>query len=409
MAPRRRMLRIGARVPVSPAWGVIAGAVIRAGLTAVIGAVLTAALGMLLWAITPQSGPNPITFARAGVTAFAAGHFLPVAITADGRTAEITMAPLLITGLMVVVIASLAGRASASASGRVAEAVAAGLTGLVYGLATNLISWTFASPHTVSADRWWAPMLLGGVAALFGLVLRGHAWRDYLAAPDWVLAGLRAGALAGLTLLAGGFLALSISLIISFGTLMRLFAMASPTPVDGAGLLIICMLIVPNAAIAGMSFSLGAGFQIGAGTYSPLGTTAADLPGLPILAGVPASGGMSISLALVAVPVLAAVLACYVIARQVSQRIERVLAAICAGVVAGTATALACLLALGGVNQSSWAQLGLPVLLAGGIAALAVTAIAGVVVVVLPVAETGAQRSQESSEDDDTVQIDRVP
>ncbi|MEI5137272.1 DUF6350 family protein [Streptomyces libani] len=81
---------------------------------------------------------------------------------------------------------------------------------------------------------------------------------------------------------------------------------------------LLCLALLPNAAVWGAAYGLGPGFTVGAGsTVAPLGTSAHPvLPQLPLLSGLPDAGpGNPLTWAVAVVPVAAGVL----LARQVAR------------------------------------------------------------------------------------------
>lgn len=353
--------------------------VVRALAAAGAGLVLAAGVGLVIWAVTPESG-SAWTVVRGAIAGWGAANFLPPSI---GGIA-ITLPPLLLTFVTAGLVASAANRGRRDDVGPASELLGGVVVGLVHGAVVTGVVAALAPSGASDAGRGWAPVLLGVVSALLGVVLRGAAWGDVATAvPPWMRSGLRAGLGGMLLMLAGGAAAVAVGLIGGLGTAIDLGSMTAPTLGGGFGMMLLGLVFLPNALIAGTAYTVGVGFQIGSGTYSPLGTVGADLPAVPLLAAVPDSGGPSWPGLVTAVfPLLAAVLIGRRMIRSVDTRRERMAGAVVAAVVTGIGLSVLALIAGGGVRGSDWATLLVPALgvLAVTTAVLAVVgaAVAGV-------------------------------
>ncbi|MFJ3954399.1 DUF6350 family protein [Streptomyces libani] len=126
-----------------------------------------------------------------------------------------------------------------------------------------------------------------------------------------------AGAALGALLAAGGLLTL-LSLGLHAGRVHHDLLQLAPDWAGRATVLLLCLALLPNAAVWGAAYGLGPGFTVGAGsTVAPLGTSAHPaLPQLPLLSGLPDTGqGSPLTWAVAVVPVAAGVL----LARQVAR------------------------------------------------------------------------------------------
>jgi hypothetical protein len=383
--------------------------VVRA-LAAVVAALLLACgVGLLVWAITPASG-SAGELVRAAVTGLGAANFLPPTIGGI----VVTLVPLTVTAICLVLVASAANRGRTPGIGPGLELVGAVVVGLIYGAVLTAVIAALAPPGAASdVSRGWAPVLLGVVAALLGIALRSKGWRAWWRAnvPKMVRVGIRAGGAALLLLTCGGAVAAAAGLATSFGTAIDLSSIAAPSVGDSFGLVLLSIAFLPNAVIAGTGYASGIGFQIGAGTYSPLGSNAVDLPALPLLAAVPDSGGISASgLALTIFPLVAAGVIGVVVVRALGVRRDRMIAAVVASAEAAIAMMVLARIAAGGVVGSPWAHLGVPVLgmgavVFGGLGAisLAIAAVAGWGTVPwVARAERRRQKTENASPDDDS-------
>lgn len=99
--------------------------------------------------------------------------------------------------------------------------------------------------------------------------------------------GLRAGALGLLALLTAGSFALLVGMALSVPTANSLFANNAPGAGSAAGMLLLSLGYVPNAAVLALGFVTGPGFSIGSVSVSPYAFTGGPVPGVPLLAAMP--------------------------------------------------------------------------------------------------------------------------
>ncbi|MFF4602035.1 DUF6350 family protein [Streptomyces sp. NPDC001339] len=133
-----------------------------------------------------------------------------------------------------------------------------------------------------------------------------------------LVAAQRAAGTALLTLLTCGALLTVLALVLHGGRVHQDLLQLAPDWPSRATILLLCLLLLPNAAVWGASYGLGPGFTLGAGsTIGPLGaSTYPAMPHLPLLGGVPDPGpGTPFTWAVAAVPVLAGLL----LARQLGR------------------------------------------------------------------------------------------
>ena len=367
-----------------PALGlVLLAAVVRAALIAVSGLVLVVGVALLLWAVTPATGSEPTSLIRGGVGAFASAHLMPVTI----GTATLTLPPLLLTLLFGGFLAAGVARGRVVADGLAAEAACAVLGAAAYTAVVLGAVYLGAPAGAVDMQDGWRAGLFALVAAAIGTAVRGTAWRDAWigGTPYWLQVGVRTGVAGLMMLVAGGAVALVVALVQSFTTAAAVGEVAAPTAGDAFGMAILGLVYLPTAVLAATGYATGPGFQIGAGTYSPLGSHGVELPAVPLLAAVPPTGAAHLlTLVVFLVPLVAAVVVGVAVVRRLSARSERLLAAGTGGVVAaGVLTALLAV-AGGGITGSSWAHLGVPlgwyavaVALEVGVPAMAWAAVAG--------------------------------
>lgn len=363
------------------------------------GLILACGVGVLIWAVTPGS-PDAGALVRGAIAAFGAANFLPPSI--DGI--RVTATPLLLSAVCFGAVASAGnlrfGR-RAPLPGMPAQLLVAVLTGVAYGAFTSAAVAALAPPGA-AAERVERPIAFGVVAAVAGLTLRGKEFRRAFRswARLWLRGGLRAGAAACALIAAGGAITLTAGLVRSFGTATDL-ASTAPGFGDGVGMLLLGLGYLPNALVAGIGYSSGVGFLVGGGSYSPLGSAGAELPGLPLLAAVPTNAGVSwLGLLSTLFPLAAGLLAGWLLTRTTRSMTGRLLGAAVAAVVVAAVCALLAAVAGGGIEGSSWARLTVPWwsgLLLGGVVGVLAAAVGGVGVLTGRVGAAGGSGSSAAA------------
>jgi hypothetical protein len=359
---------------------VVAAAAVRGAVVAIAGVLLTAGLALMVWAVTPASGPDAAVALRGGVTAFALANLMPVSI--GGVT--LSLPPLLLTAVPVALLFVTARRGRFLPVGRYQEAVAVLTTAGVYGLVVAATTRGYSSPDAVPAGWVWTAFVLALAATGAGMLHGNSAWSRWATAalPGWARAGIRGGLVGSAALVGAGALVLSCGLILRFGVAVDIAAATAPSWLDGLGVALLGLAYLPNAVVAAVGFLSGVGFEIGAGTYSPLATSTVDLPGVPLLAAAPQHDGRTaLGLACLAVPLLVG----YLVARPGVRRLVtgagRAAAAALGAVLTGAAVSAAAMVAQGGVGDGRWSTMGVPAVLVGPLIAAEVGAVAVIVAV----------------------------
>ncbi len=384
----------GTRLPT-----VVAIASLKALFAAAAGLVLTCGLGLLIWAITPSSGSGPIPLVRAGVTAFAAANGMTVSI---GRSV-LTLPPLMITVVAVALLTGVSGRGRVVAADRTQELVSTAAAAAVYAAAVLAAGVGLGSPGTVATSGWWRPCLLALVVVGVTALVRGGGWRRYLLdlLPGWVPVSVRLGAAATMAVIGGGAVTLLIGLIRSFGDATAVQTLAAPGAAGGFGMALLGVVYLPNAVVAGAGYATGVGFTVGAGHYSPFGSSPTELPAFSLLAAVPSSHAASRpAYLLLLVPVLAAVLIGRGAVRRLDLRSDRLLAAGGAAVVAAVLLASIAAVSSGGVTGGQWASSGVPPTLFGVVVAFSLGAIGAAVAGVARVPSAAVIGQRDDAEPD---------
>ncbi|MEU6224014.1 DUF6350 family protein [Streptomyces sp. NPDC047042] len=136
--------------------------------------------------------------------------------------------------------------------------------------------------------------------------------------------GLAAGRAAGAGIavfVGGGALLLAVSLVGHGGAARASFLQLTEAWSGRIAVLLLCLALMPNAALWGAAYALGPGFALGAGHVT--GPSAADpaplLPPFPLLSAVPDAGpGTPLTWAVAAVPVAAGLTTAWFTARAAS-------------------------------------------------------------------------------------------
>jgi hypothetical protein len=163
-------------------------------------------------------------------------------------------------------------------------------------------------------------------------------------------------------LVAGGAVVAGLSLAVHAGRATALAGATDPGVVGGVALLLMGLLLVPNAAVWGLSFTAGPGFAVGVGTtVGPFGTSLGAVPAFPLLAALP-GGDTPLWLGVLGlgVPIAAGVLAGILVARRlrISSATTAALEASLLGPTVGLAVAALCALSGGPLGGGRLAAVG---------------------------------------------------
>jgi len=382
---------------VEPRAGSLALAVSAAAKAAVVagsGLMLSCGLGLVVWAVTPSSGAGPGALLRAGAAAFSAANGMAVTI---GRS-TLTLTPLMLTIIAAALLATVSGRGRVVPHGRRQESVAVGAAAAAYGLVVTVVGVMFGGSGVVRTDQWWRPVALALVIVGCSTLVRGDGWRSFLTArlPIWVPTAVRLAAVAVSTMLGGGAVAVAIGLVRSVGTSAAVQNLAAPGAAGGLGMTILGLAFLPNAVMAGVGYNAGVGFTIGAGTYSPFGSSPVGLPPMTLLAAAPTGHDVARpTLLLFLFPVLAAALIGIGAVARLERRRDRLRAVVAAAAVAAIALATMSVAAAGGVAGGEWSSTGVPpvllaVVLTGVLGAVAAAVVAPAADAVPAAPETAA-------------------
>ncbi|GAA4710225.1 hypothetical protein GCM10023215_59990 [Pseudonocardia yuanmonensis] len=241
----------------------------------------------------------------AAIPLWLAAHLIPLAL--EGQ--PLSVLPLLPTLAVVVVVAWGARWAARRLGCRIRQdagavvASAAGAHAAVAVLGSALLPTSAA----VGAAPWAAMLgagLIAGVGAMIG-VWRACGlpvdWRERL--QGWPATGLAAAAVGGVALLLAGSLAVLVGLVVGAPRVHGLYEVLAPTGGAALGMTLLAVAYLPNAAIAGASWLLGPGVDVGLGAWTPFGGAPGPLPPFPLLGALPTVPAPAWAVVVVIVPV----------------------------------------------------------------------------------------------------------
>ncbi|MFF4890035.1 cell division protein PerM [Micromonospora chersina] len=258
---------------------------------------------------------------RAGLVGWLLGHGVPLETTAG----PLGLAPLALTALAVWrltragVHVSRAIGARGGRSPRQALTVAVGV-GIGYALLGALAATVVGAggPRVSPVRAGLTFAVLGGLAALVGAMRTTGVW-VLLArrSPAALRDGVRTGLVAGLLLLGAGAGAAGLAVATGGGDAADMIG-AYRTGVAGqAGITLVSLAYAPNATVWSASYLLGPGFAVGTDTAVRTSEVSVGaLPAVPLLAGLPRGPVDGLGAGLLAVPVLAAMAAGWLLARR---------------------------------------------------------------------------------------------
>jgi len=209
--------------------------------------------------------------------------------------------------LLVRAGAAVARRHGSKTLPELAAAVA--VITIVYAVLAVLLSALASSESTSAAPlrSGAGAALLAAAASTVGMLRVSGLGRLPIAGIPGPRRALAAAVTAGgLSLIAGGALAVGIALAVDTGRYAELSRAVAPTWTGAAGLALVGLLLLPNAVVFAASLGVGPGFSVGRGTVVGAFDVHLDtVPALPLLAALP-DGGQPPTAALL-IPVLAGV------------------------------------------------------------------------------------------------------
>ena len=292
-------------------------------LTGITGALVAAAVGLLLveavcliaWIAEPRSAAPLSAALRTGAAFWLLGHGGRLALPA-GTVALIPLGLSLLFAALLSRAGGAVARVRPSGQRRGALLVCALTVAIPYALITALVA-VAARGGGLVPSVWTATLGAFVIAAAAAAVGGARALPARETKPSPLRAVAAAIGVAGALLLAVSAVVAAIALAAHGSDAAALARPAKAGAVGGFGLLVLQAALAPNAVIWSASYVLGPGFAIGAGTLvSPTSVHLGDVPGLPMLAALPAGSAPWPVYALFLVPPAAGVLAGVVLVRR---------------------------------------------------------------------------------------------
>ncbi|MFD7935942.1 DUF6350 family protein [Streptomyces sp. NPDC059755] len=317
----------------------LAAGLLGGALAAGLGLGSFAVLVMVLWISSPypDSGPDGALHVAAALWLLAHGAELVRVDTLSGVPAPVGVTPLLLLALPVWLVRRAARDAVDGGGGDVEGALLGSArtawAGVVLGyLAVGTGVACYAATGGALRPSWaWTAVCVPAVAVLAAgagvwsasgcprgpvdsaLLVLPRGVRRLLLEPDGrerlAVAGRAAGAGAAV-LFGGGAALVAVSSVWHLGAAREAFLQLTEGWSGRFAVLLLCVALVPNAAVWGAAYALGPGYVLGAGhVVAPLSSDPAPLlPQFPLLAAVPeAGGGTPWNWAVGVVPVIAGV------------------------------------------------------------------------------------------------------
>ncbi|KJK40921.1 membrane protein [Streptomyces variegatus] len=333
----------------------LVGGLMGGAFAAGLGLASFAVLVMLLWISSPypDSGPGGALHVAAALWLLSHGAELVRTDTLSGVPAPLGLPPLLLLTLPVWLLHRAARDATDGGGGDADDDFEDGFetvaspplvsprvawTGVVLGyLAVAAPAALYAAGGVLRPSWLWTGVsvpLIAVVAAGAGVwsaygrpgrplrrllgVLPGGV-RPLVLGPDGCPGVAARAAAAGVAVLLGGGALLVMVSLVGHGAAAQASLLRLTEGWSGRfAVLLLCVALVPNAAVWGAAYALGPGFALGAGhAVGPLSSAPAPLlPPFPLLAAVPEAGkGVPVHWAAGAVPVVAAVVMGWTVAQ----------------------------------------------------------------------------------------------
>jgi hypothetical protein len=311
-------------------------------------ALLVAAIGVaiplvpltVLWGAQYGFAPNWLIFWRTSADIWMIGHGADLYVTLDAALAKTSGLagagdPFVVSiaalgfALLTVLLGMRAGRRIAETHHRLSGEIVAVV---VFALLSLGIAVSAVHPLArVSVSQGAAfPTLVFALGLLLSHARRPehdeiepirsllHRWRPEVRAA--LGTALRGGAAAASIVVAFAAIAIAVLLLANYAQIITLYEDLHSGALGGAGITIAQIMFLPNLVFWGVSWIVGPGFAIGAGSsVSPLATNLGPIPAIPVLGGLP-HGAMPLGFAALAIPVVAGFLAAALLRGQLIDR-----------------------------------------------------------------------------------------
>jgi hypothetical protein len=267
------------------------------------------------------SGASTGVVARLGLAAWLLAHGVPIEV----GIGPVALAPLALTVLAAWRVYRAGVHTARAVGARRGRAklppVRAGLAvGLVYGV-LGVLGAAIATHRGVHISLVRAALTLfvfGSVAGVLGALAEARTLaRLIVATPRMLRDGVRTGIVAALLILGSGAALAGVAVAIHGGDASQILHDYRTGVTGQIGLTLVCALFAPNLAIWAASYLVGPGFALGTGTVvSAAEVRLGPLPALPALAGLPSHPLAGWATLLLGVPVAAALVAGWLLARR---------------------------------------------------------------------------------------------
>lgn len=354
--PAVRRTTAATAVP-SPLWPGLVAAAWAAGA----GLVALGVPVLLTWATDSRSGSGAAAATRAVGQLWLLAH--GASLSVPEGTVGLTPLGLVLLPLALLHRAGRHGARSLHVRGLRQAARLVVAIGFPYALVAAVVSAVSASdavrPAPVQAVL--AGLAVGLLGSASGALREARLLGEVRRLPAR-LTRVLAGAGAAVAALLGAGAALGVaSLLHHAGRATSLASATDPGLLGGVALLVLSLVLVPNAAVWGAAWLAGPGFAVGAGTaVGPFATTLGPVPALPLLAALPSGEAPSwVAWLVLLVPLSAGVLGGVLLARRLGGGPgQAALEGLLVGLAAGLAVAALCALSAGPLGGQRMAQLG---------------------------------------------------
>jgi len=387
---------------------------ITTALLAALEALIVVAIGVgialvpltILWGTHYGLSIDWFVFWRAAVDVWLLGNGVDLAVqlpvevtTALGLAGAEAPFSLTIALLGFAVLAVLLGvrtgrRAAATRYAFTAAGAAVAAYALLAALLTLTAGHAIVTPAPVQGIL--LPTLVFAAGVLIGMTTDARAARPEL--PAWLsrpvgdqlaripaevrtqlTAALRGGTAVTAAILALSGLAVFVAVLANFATVIGLYETLQTDVMGGIALTIGQLAFIPNLVIWAASWFIGPGIVLGTGsTVSPLGTSLATVPGLPLF-GVLPQGTLDFGFLGLLLPVLVGFVLAVIVRQGLDRRpnaphgpVPMLVTGVLIGIVAGILLGLAAWASTGAMGPGRLADVGPNPLLVGSLAALEV-------------------------------------
>jgi hypothetical protein len=368
----------------APRWvgGLLAG--LQGALLSLLVVVLPVVAAYVATSADPTNAAVPWTRPLAfGGAVWLLAHGVPMTVSGS----VVTLTPLGVT-LLSIFTCHVSARRSGHATPLSFAAGVAGYTGVTVVVA--LLVRTSAADGVVAG---FGAVVVSGIGLATGLARRPDArplraltrpWWSRV--PEPVRTGAAAGVLAGALLMVAASITVTLWIVGGRATVGDILRGLGLDAIGGGVLALAELAFVPNLVVWGLSWLVGPGFHVGAGTlFSPAAVISGPLPAVPLLGALPkpdAAGGL-FAAAPVLLVVAGALAGWWLHRRLVVERwTDSLLACAVAAATAGTGAALLVVLAGGAVGPGRMSHVGASGWLVG--AAMAGGILLGALLLALP-------------------------